>query len=159
MQVKFSDNMVSFDFETPQAKIHCMSLLIQGNFPEYENENIMPTTSNAQALVDKAQLEKAIRKIQIMTRDINNFISIKSGDSKLLLTSGETDLGQADTNAPALMSGEMPAFGMNGKYIADFLKNTEGEEIEMKVVNAEKPVIFKDKDDEHFTYVVRPLIK
>lgn len=159
MQVKFSDNMVSFDFETPQANIHCMSLLIQGNFPEYENENIMPTTSNSQALVDRVQFDKAIRKISILTRDINNFINIQGGDSKLLLTSGETDIGQADTNAPALIIGDMPSFGMNGKYIGDFLKNTEGDEIEMKVVSAEKPVIFKDKDDDHFTYVVRPLIK
>lgn len=159
MNVALSDNMVWFDFTTPSVKIHCMSLLIQWSFPDYENENIMPTNFNAKALLDKVQLEKAIKKISILTRDINNFISIQWGDSALVLTSGETDMWEAQTSAPALIEGTMIQFGMNGKYIWDFLKNTNGDDIEMHLVNAEKPVIFKDKEDEAFTYVVRPLIK
>lgn len=159
MNVSLSDNMVGFDFVTPSVKIHCMSLLIQGSFPDYENENIMPTTFNAKALLDKTQLEKAIKKISILTRDINNFISIQWGDSTLVLKSWETDMWEAETSAPALLEWAMIPFGMNGKYIGDFLKNIDWDDVEMHVVSAEKPVIFKDKEDESFTYVVRPLIK
>ncbi len=159
MNVSLSDNMVWFDFTTPDVKIHCMSLLIQGSFPDYENENIMPTTFNAKALLDKTQLEKAIRKISILTRDINNFISIQWWDSALVLKSWETDMWEAETSAPALLEWSLVPFWMNGKYIWDFLKNIDWDDVEMHLVNAEKPVIFKDKNDEDFTYVVRPLIK
>ena len=136
-----------------------MSLLIQWNFPEYENENIMPTSSNAQVLVDTSQLEKAIKKISILTRDINNFISVSGWESKLMLSSWDTDMGNADTHAPAIIQWEMSGFGINGKYVSDFLRSSEWDEIEMRVVSSEKPIIFKDKEDDQFTYVVRPLIK
>jgi DNA polymerase III sliding clamp (beta) subunit (PCNA family) len=48
---------------------------------------------------------------------------------------------------------------MNGKYISDFLRIAQSSEVIMHVINAEKPVIFKDKEDDQYTYVVRPLIK
>lgn len=68
-------------------------------------------------------------------------------------------MGQGETSLPALIEGESVNFGMNGKYVADFLRSVSGDEVIMQIVSSEKPVIFKDKDDEQFTYVVRPLIK
>lgn len=159
MKLSLSDNMVWFDFETKNLHVKCMSLLIQWNFPDYENENIMPTTHTSKALLDRTQFEKAIRKISILTRDINNFISMESGDSEVVLRSWETDMGEWVTSAPALLEWEMSWFGMNGKYISDFLKNIDGDDVEMYMINSEKPVIFKDKEEQDFTYVVRPLIK
>jgi DNA polymerase III sliding clamp (beta) subunit (PCNA family) len=50
------------------------SLLIHGNFPEYENENIMPKNFNTTVIVDKNSIDKAIKKIGIMTKDINNYV-------------------------------------------------------------------------------------
>lgn len=159
MQAVFSDNMVGFSFELDQMQIRCTSLLIQGSFPEYENENIMPTSHNAKVILDRNQLDKAIKKISILTRDINNYIAISGSDEQLKLTSGETDMGEAETSTPAVIDGEMSQFGMNGKYISDFLRIAQSSEVIMHVINAEKPVIFKDKEDDQYTYVVRPLIK
>ncbi|MDP2670101.1 MAG: hypothetical protein Q8O99_03840 [bacterium] len=58
-----------------------------------------------------------------------------------------------------MIEGDLPSFGINAKYIADFLRVAESQEIVMQVTASEKPIIFKDTDDEQFTYVVRPLIK
>jgi DNA polymerase III sliding clamp (beta) subunit (PCNA family) len=58
-----------------------------------------------------------------------------------------------------MIDGSMPSFGVNAKYVADFLRVAESSEIIMQVTATEKPIIFKDKDDERFSYVVRPLIK
>jgi hypothetical protein len=33
-------------------KLQCTSLLVQGSFPEYENENIMPTSWNTKVMLD-----------------------------------------------------------------------------------------------------------
>lgn len=159
MQLLFSDNMVSFSFILDEIKIQCSALLIQGSFPEYENENIMPTTRNTKVLVDAKQLDKSIKKISILTRDINNFINISSDTDKLILQSGETDIGEGQTHAAAMLDGESFQFGINGKYIADFLRVNTGEEVIMRVIDGEKPLILKDKEDDQYTYVVRPLIK
>jgi len=45
------------------VKILATSLLIQGNFPEYDREEIMPKNFNTKILVDKNECEKAIKKI------------------------------------------------------------------------------------------------
>ncbi|USN54511.1 MAG: hypothetical protein H6765_08385 [Candidatus Peribacteria bacterium] len=159
MSTAYSGTMVSFSFALADMKIMCTSLLIQGSFPEYENESIMPVNFNTKVTLDKSQFDKAIRKIAIMTKDINNYIGIESQEDKLKLISGETDMGEAVTTTPAIVNGDNVQFGVNGKYISDFLRSAESTEILMQVINAEKPIIFKDKDDDHYTYVVRPLIK
>lgn len=159
MKLIFSDNMVSCVFQFDGMKLQCTALLIQGSFPEYENENIMPTTWTSKAVLDKGQFDRSLRKISILTRDLNNYVSVKAKEDGLELSSGETDLGQGETKVAALLEGSMPGFGINAKYIADFLRVAESQEIAMQVTASEKPVIFKDTDDAQFTYVVRPLIK
>ena len=159
MQVLHSDNMVNFVFEWEWLKISCMALLIQGNFPDYENENIMPTQHNATIKVERGHLDKAVKKIWILTRDINNYISIEWAEGAIKLDSWKTDRGNANTTVPAIIDGEMVQFGMNGKYVSDFLRTATSDEITMGVVSPEKPVLFQDVDDSQFRYVVRPLIK
>lgn len=82
------------------------SLLIQGAFPEYDNENIIPTNAQIKLQVDKTSLEKAIRKISIITRDINNYISLQCSGDTLHVQSGETDKGDAHSAIPVVLQGE-----------------------------------------------------
>ncbi|MDR0607904.1 MAG: DNA polymerase III subunit beta [Candidatus Peribacteria bacterium] len=63
LKIKYSENLIAFEYEIETTKIVATSLLIQGNFPDYEREEIMPTTFNNTILVDKALCEKAIKKI------------------------------------------------------------------------------------------------
>ncbi|MBO4516027.1 hypothetical protein J5751_00975 [bacterium] len=44
-------------------KILATSLLIQGNFPDYEREEVMPTKFNTTLIMNKDDCEKAIKKI------------------------------------------------------------------------------------------------
>ncbi|MDR0369629.1 MAG: DNA polymerase III subunit beta [Candidatus Peribacteria bacterium] len=63
IHVKYSENLIAFEFTIENIKIIATSLLIQGNFPDYEREEIMPTSFNNTILVDKTLCEKAIKKI------------------------------------------------------------------------------------------------
>jgi DNA polymerase-3 subunit beta len=58
-----------------------------------------------------------------------------------------------------VVDGDPVQFGVNGKYMSDFLRIIQHDEVTMRVIDAEKPIIFKDKEDDNYTYVVRPLIK
>jgi DNA polymerase III subunit beta len=109
--------------------------------------------------VDKNNLDKAIRKIQIITRDINNYISLQCQDGTLMIQSGETDKGDAQSSLPSVMQGEPVTLGLNGKYVADFIRAIGSPDIRMHIVNAEKPVVMYDTQDDAYRYVVRPLIK
>lgn len=156
--VKYSENLIAFQVQVKDMKILATSLLIQGNFPEYDREEIMPKNFNTKILVDKNLCEKAIRKIGILTRDINNYIQIETNNDSIIISSGKTDKGAGTTNIPAIIEWPAVNFGINGKYITDFIKIIKGDELTFNVVDGQKPLILMDKDETNYRYVVRPLI-
>ena len=158
MKVNYSENLIAFSFVIEDIKIIATSLLIQGNFPEYEREEVLPTQFVTKVMLDKNECEKAIRKIWILTRDINNFIQIETKDSKVVISSGKTDKGAGITELAAIIDGEPLTFAVNGRYISDFIKNMESETLVFNIINSQKPVVLMDKDEENNRYVVRPLI-
>ena len=158
MKVNYSENLIAFSFVIEDIKIIATSLLIQGNFPEYEREEVLPTQFVTKVMLDKNECEKAIRKIWILTRDINNFIQIETKDSKVIISSGKTDKGAGITELAAIIDGEPLTFAVNGRYISDFIKNMESDTLVFNIINSQKPVVLMDKDEENNRYVVRPLI-
>lgn len=159
MIMKYSDNLIGFEFSIGDIKISATSLLIQWNFPDYEREEIMPTTFNNTILVDKVLCEKAIRKIWILTKDMNNFIQIETDwDSSIIISSWKTDRGAWKTKINAIISWDPIIFAVNWRYITDFIKMMSSDEIQFNLVTDQKPMIVTDKWNESYKYVVRPLI-
>lgn len=158
LTLQYSENLVSFSCTVEGMKITATSLLIQGNFPDYERPEIMPTEYNTTILVDKNVCDKAIKKIGILTRDINNFIQVQTNGDNISITSGKTDKGNALTTIPAVITGADVSFGINGKYISDFIRIIQGSEIVFNIVDSAKPLIIIDKNETNYKYVVRPLI-
>jgi len=56
------------------------------------------------------------------------------------------------------VEGEPVSLGINGKYITDFVKMIESEEMIFNIVDNHKPIILTDKNNSNYKYVVRPLI-
>lgn len=158
--VQYSENLIAFSSKLNQNyDITTTSLLIQGNFPDYNNENIMPTSFNTTIVADKDNLEKSIRKIMILTKDINNYLMIQTGDNAIEINSGDTDRGAAKTSIPTIITGNSVEVGVNGKYINDMIKISWSNDILINIVDAQKPLVLKDPDDNNYTYIVRPLLK
>ena len=104
IKLQYGDNLAAFSCQIDELKILATSLLIQGNFPDYDREEIMPNNFNSSIIVDKHLCEKAIKKIAILTRDINNFIQIQMEENQVIISSGKTDKGAGTTSIPALIS-------------------------------------------------------
>lgn len=158
IQIHYSENLVAFQANIKKTKILATSLLIQWSFPEYDREEIMPKTFNTTILVDKGLCEKAIRKIWILTRDINNFIQIETDKDNIIISSGKTNKWAGTTNIPAIIDGNPVSFGINGRYITDFIKIMKEDELLFNVVDNQKPLILGEKNNTQYKYVVRPLI-
>jgi len=158
MELQYWENLAAFSCIVDDTKILATSLLIQWNFPEYDREDIMPKQFNSNIIVDKNLCEKAIKKIGILTRDINNFIQIETTDNKIIISSWKTDKGAWTTNIPAIINWEPISFGINGRYITDFIRTMKWDELSFQLVDNQKPLIISDKEQENYKYVVRPLI-
>ena len=159
VEMKVAENLVSFSAKINDIQITVASLLIQWEFPNYENENIIPTQYNIKVVVDKNILEKAIKKVVILTQSENYFVEMKIEDWKIIVGSWMTDLWESLTQIPASVEWDTISLGINGKYILDFIKSIDWENLSINIVSEEKPVVFKDLDDLNYTYVVRPLVK
>lgn len=92
-----------------------------------------------------------------MTRDTNNFIQIETQGTKVILSSGKTDKGAGITELPAIIDGEALIFGINGRYVTDFIRMMSSDTLIFNLVNSQKPLVLMDKDDDANRYVVRPL--
>jgi DNA polymerase-3 subunit beta len=158
VDVKYSNNLIAFDFDLNGIKILATSLLIQWNFPDYEREEVMPTHFNTKLIIDKNTCEKAIKKIWILTRDINNFIQIEINNGEATISSWKTDKWTWKTNIPVLVEWEPVSFGINGRYITDFIRTMDSDEIVFNIVDNQKPLIIQNKNDTNYNCVIRPLI-
>jgi len=156
--LEYSENLASFSFKINDTKIQTTTLIIQWNFPEYDREDVMPKTFNTTIMVDKNLCEKAIKKIWILTRDINNFIKIETQWEQIIISSWETEKWKWTTSIPSIVSWENISFGINGKYIQDFIRTIKWDEIIFNIVDNQKPLIIKNKEEENYSYVVRPLM-
>ncbi len=160
VKMDITESFVGIEILLPgNKKIYASSVLIEGNFPDYENENIMPTKFNATIKVSPAGLEKAIKKVVILTKGLNYFVDIKGDVDKVIVSSWETDMWEVRTTLKAIVDGQNIEFGVNGKQILDFLKEVEGEIIDLNIVDNERPIILKDPTIPSYTYIVRPLVK
>jgi DNA polymerase III sliding clamp (beta) subunit (PCNA family) len=45
-------------------------------------------------ILDKHNLEKAIKKVSLFSRDISYFVKFIPDENQLIISSGETDLGE-----------------------------------------------------------------
>lgn len=159
IKIQYSDNLIALSSEINNMEITTTSLLIQGNFPDYNNENIMPTQFNTTVVADKQALEKAIKKIMILTRDINNYLMIATQDNAIHISSGDTDKGAANTSLTTVVTGDAIEVGVNGRYMLDMIKVIESNDVIINIVDTQKPLVCKDPNDTNYTYIVRPLLK
>lgn len=158
IKIQFSENLITFEIKVKDTKILATSLLIQGNFPEYDREEIMPRNFNTKILVDKNECEKAIKKIWILTRDINNFIQIETNKTEITISSWKTDKWVWSTSIPAIIEGQDVTLWINGRYITDFTRVMSGSEVLFNIVDNQKPLIISEKNDSSYKYLVRPLL-
>ena len=153
--VKYDNKMISFFYKVWKFEILIKTNLIAGQYPDYER--IILPSYNFKMILDKNNLEKAIRKVSLFSKDISYFVKFIPDEDKLIVSSWETDLWEWVTQIPAIFEGEAISFWINGKSILDFLKYVEWEEVVFNVFDSEKPVLIKDQGDEGYRFVIRPL--
>jgi DNA polymerase III sliding clamp (beta) subunit (PCNA family) len=57
-----------------------------------------------------------------------------------------------------LVEWEPVSFGINGRYITDFIRTMDTEEIVFNIVDSQRPLIVQNKNDKNYNCVIRPLI-
>lgn len=154
---EIAKNLVRCNYQIGDITIQATSLLIQWSFPKYDDEKIMPKKFTTTAEVSKSACEKAIKKISILTKDINDYVKLHIQDDMMKFTSGQTSKGDGETQIPCTIEGPALSLGVNGKHITDFLRAIQGDTVKFSMIDDSSPLILTDTQDEHYQYVIRPV--
>lgn len=155
VDIAYDNKLVSFKFKFWKLNIEIKTNLIQWNYPDYEK--IILPSYNFKIIIDKTQLEKAIRKVSLFSKDISYYAKFIPDEDQLIISSWETDLWEWVVQIPAIFDWQTISLGLNGKSILDFLKYVEWEEVIFNIYDDEKPILIKDQGDEGYRFVIRPL--
>ena len=155
--MEISSNLVACSYTINDIKVFSTSILIQGNFPDYENEKIMPKKYNTKILLQSSMLDKEIKKISILTRDMKNFVALKSEWDILHVSSWETEKWDGDVTLPMQKEWEDFEVYINGKYLSDYIRAMTWSEIEIRIIDKVAPLVILDHEDTHHTCILRPV--
>lgn len=131
------------------------SKLLEGQFPNYQK--VIPESQAHSFQVNKADLEAALKRIEIMVDKKVNRILFNLTEGTLKLTSPESELGTADEEIPCRYAGEEITIALNSSYVSDPLKNIKTEEVVFEFTEAMKAVTIRPEPAEDYFHIVMPM--
>ena len=148
------ENQISFRC----GDICVISRLIEGQYPDYQQ--IIPKEFKTNVLVDRSDIEKALKTSGLFSREGGNDVevSVKSSAGMLNLKSSAPQVGENNIEVPAEITGDEMSIVFNYKYILDGLSAIGGDKIKISLVGDSSPGVFnKVTGGEGYTYVVMPI--
>ena len=160
IQIAVVDKSVFVKF----ANVEFSSVLIDGQFPNYKK--VIPENLEQSIMVNKADLEAALKRTTIMAEKNVNRIIFRITDGELKLITPETESGTAEETIPCRYAGEPINLALNYVYVSEPLKVIDSENIVFEFsankedgedANITKALIIRGEPAKDYIHVVMPL--
>jgi DNA polymerase III subunit beta len=136
-----------------------ISRLIEGSFPDYQN--IIPEQFKTQAVLDRAEFQKAVRAASLFSRqglyDIH--LDFKPADGSLTIRSADQGTGKTSMTLTGDVTGEATTLTVNYRYVTDGLSAITSPKIRLSLNDAMSPMMVLPEGDktEAYRYLVMPI--
>lgn len=138
------------------------SRIIEGEFPDYQK--IIPTNSICTINIDKNEFEKAIKLASVFARDSGNIVKLRIMNNELRIMAESSNSGNQETTIEiktedSAMQNEAKEINImfNYRFIEDFLKTVEDDEIQMQISADNKASKFLDPKTKNFLHIIMPI--
>lgn len=125
LEVATGDNHIGF--RSPFTSI--FTRIIEGPYPPYEQ--VIPRDNDKYAIVDKASLISALRRMSVMASDQTHRIKLSFNSGMLKFSVTTPDLGEAQDELQVRFTGDPLDIGFNANYLLEILRYLPTEEIRM----------------------------
>lgn len=136
-------------------KTKIITRLMQGQFPKYNQ--LIPQTFPKEAKVNKGDLISALERVAVMVNEKNSIVKFEFADNTLKLSGDSPEAGNSQDEIDASYMGEPLAIAFNYKFVLEFLKIVESEEIAIKLNTPLSATVFAPCSDEDYIYLVMPV--
>jgi DNA polymerase-3 subunit beta len=130
---------------------------VDGVFPDYRQ--IMPKSSSTEVVLSKEDFVSALRLANIFSDRLNriNFKVIPQ-ENFVEISAQNTDVGENTIKlSPQMVQGEEIEINYNVKYILDCLSFITSQDISLKFMGKNRPMLLSPVGDNSFNYLVMPL--
>ena len=149
--IGFTKNLMIFR----KSGLLLTSRLMEGSYPNYQQ--VLPKESNKYATVAKGDLEGAIRRVAVLSRDKTSSVKITFSPQSMTLFSSNPDFGEATEDVLARYGGETLTTGFNARYLLDVLSVIDGETVTLQMENPLSPCLIREPGNPGFRCVVMPV--
>jgi len=149
--IGFTKNLMIFR----KSGLLLTSRLMEGNYPNYQQ--VIPKESGRRINVNRLELESALRRVSVLSRDKANAVKLSFASGRLSLFSSSPDYGEATEDLPAQYEGEAMNTGFNARYLLDVLGVMDGETLSLQMDNPLSPCLIQEAESPGFKCVVMPI--
>ncbi len=149
--IGFTKNLMIFR----KSGLLLTSRLMEGTYPNYQQ--VLPKDSQQHATAAKAELEGAIRRVAVLSRDKSSAVKVTIAANTITLFSSNPDYGEATEELSARYGGEPLTTGFNARYLLDVLSVIDAESVTIQMESALSPCLIREPGNPGFRCVVMPV--
>ncbi len=130
--------------------------LVDGKYPNYEQ--VIPKDNDKLAIVDKAAMEAAVRRMAVVASTQTHRIKLAFQGDKVLLEATTPDLGEAHDELQIDYDGDGLQIGFNANYLLEVLRNMPAGEVKLSFKTSERAATVQSADTElDYLCLIMPL--
>lgn len=129
--------------------------LIEAEFPNYEK--IIPTEFSTKTLIEKNDLQKAIKAGYVFARQTAGIVRLAIKKDKIIVSANAPMVGKNTIEVDAKTTGEENEIAFNARYLLDFLSNSTSETISFEMTGPLNPGVFREEEDSSFLHLIMPI--
>ncbi len=140
-------------FKTCTTKL--ISRLMEGQYPKYNQ--LIPASFTKQALVNRDKLISALEIVSTMIDEKTSIVKFEFTDGILKMNADTPDAGASEDKIEISYSGEDMLIAFNYRYLLDFLKIAEVEEVLIQMNTNLSAAVLRPKSEEDYLYLIMPV--
>ena len=153
IQFYLSENQILFIIGSTEV----VSRIIEGQYPDYKQ--IIPLKSETVALINRAELIRAVKAASIFSKSGINDISLDLplGKNQVVISSASSQSGENVTELDAAVNGKDNAIVINHRYFLDGINNIGSENVKLEITNGNTPCVLKPEEGSDYLYIIMPI--
>lgn len=136
-------------------KTMTISRILEGQFPKYNQ--LIPSESPKEAIVNVSQLISALERVSIMVNDKTSIVKLNFADNELTLNADTPDSGKSEEKIDIQYTAEPLLIAFNYKYVLEALKNIDCEEVKIGLNTGLSATVLRPNCDEDFVCLIMPV--
>jgi DNA polymerase-3 subunit beta len=143
-------------FRSPFTAVY--TRLIEGPYPNYEQ--VIPKDNDRVAVVDKASLVSALKRMSVVASDQTHRIRLSFNAGMLKFSVQTPDLGEAQDELPIRFSGDQLDIGFNASYLLEILRYIPTDDVRITLKAPERAATLEPEgwsDPASYLCLVMPL--